>query len=126
MWLQIDNNNINLDKALSLNVKAIIKYGKSKKDGILVDYDLIVNYADSKESTAINIAVDTYEDLKEDFVINETVADEEGNPKQIERINLAKLEEASKIKEIKLMNNISKAISTQGNNVIINTYKTEE
>lgn len=126
MWLQVDNNNINLDKVLSLNVKAIIKYGKSKKDGILVDYDLIVNYADSKESTAINIAVDTYEDLKEDFVINETVADEEGNPKQIERINLAKLEEASKIKEIKLMNKISKAISTQGHNVIINTYKTEE
>ena len=65
MWLQIDNNNINLDKVLSLNVKAIIKYGKSKKDGILVDYDLIVDYADSKESTAINIAVDTYKDLKE-------------------------------------------------------------
>lgn len=126
MWLQIDNNNINLDKVLSLNVKAIIKYGKSKKDGILVDYDLIVNYADSKESTAINIAVDTYEDLKEDFVINEIIADEEGNPKQVERINLAKLEEASKIKEIKLMNKISKAISTQGHNVIINTYKTEE
>ena len=125
MWLQIDNNNINLDKVLSLNVKAIIKYGKSKKDGILVDYDLIVDYADSKESTAINIAVDTYKDLKEDFVINETVADEEGNPK-IERINLAKLEEFSKIKEIKLMNKISKAISTQGHNVIINTYKTEE
>lgn len=126
MWLQIDNNNINLDKVLSLNVKAIIKYGKSKKDGILVDYDLIINYADSNESTAINIAVDTYEDLKEDFVINETIADEEGNPKQVERINLAKLEEASKIKEIKLMNKISKAISTQGHNVIINTYKTEE
>ena len=125
MWLQIDNNNINLDKVLSLKVKAIIKYGKSKKAGILVDYDLIVDYADSKESTAINIAVDTYKDLKEDFVINETVADEEGNPK-IERINLAKLEEFSKIKEIKLMNKISKAISTQGNNVIINTYKTEE
>ena len=125
MWLQIDNNNINLDKVLSLKVKAIIKYGKSKKDGILVDYDLIVDYADSKESTAINIAVDTYKDLKEDFVINETVADEEGNPK-IERINLAKLEEFSKIKEIKLMNKISKAISTQGHNVIINTYKTEE
>ena len=125
MWLQIDNNNINLDKVLSLNVKAIIKYGKSKKDGILVDYDLIVDYADSKESTAINIAVDTYKDLKEDFVINETVADEEDNPK-IERINLAKLEEFSKIKEIKLMNKISKAISTQGHNVIINTYKTEE
>lgn len=126
MWLQIDNNNINLDKVLSLNVKAIIKYGKTKKDGILVDYDLIVNYADSKESTAINIAVDTYEDLKEDFVINETIADEEGNPKQIERINLTKLEESSKVKEIKLMNKISKAISTQGHNVIINTYKTEE
>lgn len=126
MWLQIDNNNINLDKVLSLNVKAIIKYGKSKKDGILVDYNLIVNYANSNESTAINIAVDTYEDLKEDFVINETVADEEGNPKQVERINLAKLEEFSKIKEIKLMNKISKAISTQGHNVIINTYKTEE
>ena len=125
MWLQIDNNNINLDKVLSLKVKAIIKYGKSKKDGILVDYDLIVDYADSKESTAINIAVDTYKDLKEDFVINETVADEEDNPK-IERINLAKLEEFSKIKEIKLMNKISKAISTQGHNVIINTYKTEE
>ncbi len=126
MWLQIDSNNINLDKVLSLNVKAIIKYGKTKKDGILVDYDLIVNYADSKESTAINIAVDTYEDLKEDFVINETIADEEGNPKQIERINLAKLEEFSKVKEIKLMNKISKAISTQGHTVIINTYKTEE
>ena len=125
MWLQIDSNNINLDKVLSLNVKAIIKYGKTKKDGILVDYDLIVNYADSKESKAINIAVDTYEDLKEDFVVNETIADEEGNPK-IERINLAKLEEFSKIKEIKLMNKISKAISTQGHTVIINTYKTEE
>ena len=125
MWLQIDSNNINLDKVLSLNVKAIIKYGKTKKDGILVDCDLIVNYADSHESTAINIAVDTYKDLKEDFVINETVADEEGNPK-IERINLAKLEEFSKIKEIKLMNKISKAISTQGHTVIINTYKTEE
>lgn len=125
MWLQIDSNNINLDKVLSLNVKAKIKYGKTKKEGILVDYDLIVNYADSNESTAINIAVDTYEDLKEDFVINETIADE-GNPKQIERINLAKLEEFSKIKEIKLMNKISKAISTQGHNVIINTYKTEE
>ena len=133
MWLRIDNNNINLDKVLSLKVKAHIKvvvpryeYGLLQDDTILVDYDLIVNYADSKESTAINIAVDTYEDLKEDFVINETVADEEGNPKQIERINLAKLEEASKVKEIKLMNKISKAISTQGHNVIINTYKTEE
>ena len=132
MWLQIDNNNINLDKVLSLNVKAHIKvvvpryeYGLLQDDTILVDYDLIVDYADSKESTAINIAVDTYKDLKEDFVINETVADEEDNPK-IERINLAKLEEFSKIKEIKLMNKISKAISTQGHNVIINTYKTEE
>ena len=132
MWLQIDNNNINLDKVLSLKVKAHIKvvvpryeYGLLQDDTILVDYDLIVDYADSKESTAINIAVDTYKDLKEDFVINETVADEEDNPK-IERINLAKLEEFSKIKEIKLMNKISKAISTQGHNVIINTYKTEE
>ena len=132
MWLQIDNNNINLDKVLSLNVKAHIKvvvpryeYGLLQDDTILVDYDLIVDYADRNESTAINIAVDTYEDLKEDFVINETVADEEGNPK-IERINLAKLEEFSKIKEIKLMNKISKAISTQGHNVIFNTYKTEE
>ena len=133
VWLQIDSNNINLDKALSLNVKAHIKvvvpryeYGLLQDDTVLVDYDLIVNYADSNESTAINIAVDTYEDLKEDFVINETVADEEGNPKQIERINLAKLEEFSKVKEIKLMNKISKAISTQGHTVIINTYKTEE
>lgn len=133
MWLQIDNNNINLDKVISLEVKAHIKvvvpryeYGLLQDDTILVDYNLIVNYADRNESTAINIAVDTYEDLKEDFVINETVADEEGNSKQIERINLAKLEEFSKVKEIKLMNKISKAISTQGHNVIINTYKTEE
>ena len=57
--------------------------------------------------------------------MSSVIADEEGNPK-IERINLAKLEEFSKIKEIKLMNKISKAISTQGHNVIINTYKTEE
>ena len=133
MWLQIDNNNINLDKATSLEIKAHIKvavpryeYGLLQDDTILVDYNLIVKSVDRNESTAINIAVDTYEDLKEDFVINETVADEEGNPKQIERINLAKLEEASKIKEIKLMNKISKAISTQGHTVIINTYKTEE
>ena len=133
VWLQIDNNNINLDKATSLEIKAHIKvavpryeYGLLQDDTILVDYNLIVKYVDRNESTAINIAVDTYEDLKEDFVINETVADEEGNPEQIERINLAKLEEASKIKEIKLMNKISKAISTQGHNVIINTYKTEE
>ena len=57
--------------------------------------------------------------------MSSVIADEEGNPK-IERINLAKLEEFSKIKEIKLMNKISEAISTQGHNVTINTYKTEE
>ena len=132
MWLQIDNNNINLDKVLSLNVKAHIKvvvpryeYGLLQDDTILVDYDLIVNYVGRNESTAINIAVDTYKDLKEDFVINETVADEEGNPK-IERINLTKLEEFSKVKEIKLMDKISEAISAQGCNITINTYKTEE
>ena len=57
--------------------------------------------------------------------MSSVIADEEGNPK-IERINLAKLEEFSKIKEIKLMNKISEAISAQGCNIIINTYKTEE